>query len=65
MATRKYYVSKGGWRDDDVTSATGSAITGGVAEITIDLAVTATKREALLAIDTISRYIRKNVWPPA
>lgn len=65
MATQKYNVAKSGTRDKDVTTATGSAITGGVVEITVDLAVTATKREVLRSIETIAAYIRKNNWPPA
>ncbi len=65
MATRKYYVSQGKTAEKDVTEAVGAAITGGLAEVTVDLAVTATKRQVLMAIDTLARYIRKNSWPPA
>jgi hypothetical protein len=65
MATHKYNVAKSGTRDKDVTAAVGAAITSGVVEITVDLAVTATKREVLRSIDTVARYIRKNAWPPA
>lgn len=65
MATRKYNIPVGATRDADVTEAVGAAITSGVVQVTVDLAVTATKREVLHAIDTVSRYIRRHDWPPA
>ncbi len=67
MATRKYYISKGldGTGTDRVTEAVGSAITGGLLEVTVDLAVTATKREVVKALDNIKRYIIRDGWPPA
>lgn len=65
MATRKYNVPVGNTKDFDVTEAVGAAITSGVVEVVVDLAVTATKREVLHAIDTASRYIRRHDWPPA
>lgn len=65
MATQRYNVAKSGTMDKDVTTATGSAISSGVVQVTVDLAVTATKREVLRSIETIARYIRKNNWPPA
>lgn len=65
MATRKYNVPRGGTRDADVTEATGSAITSGLLQVTVDLAVTATKKDVLLALDTVARKIRKGNWPPA
>jgi hypothetical protein len=66
MATRQYNVAKTGLtRSNTVTEAVGSAISSGVLQVTVDLAVTATKREVLENLDRISRHIRRGNWPPA
>jgi len=65
MATRQYNVAKGDYRSTVVTEAVGSAISSGLVQVTVDLAVTATKREVLEAIDQVERHIRKGNWPPA
>ncbi len=64
MATRKYYVSRDGEKEN-VTEAAGSAITGGVVEVTVDLAVADNRAEVLEAIDIIRHYILEDIWPPA
>jgi len=56
MATVKMYVAQDA-TSRDVTLAAGSAITGGVAEFTVDLAVSTSKKDALLALDNIRRRI--------
>lgn len=67
MATQKYYVSKGktGNVKANVTTGTGSAITGGLLELTVDLAVTASKADVIKAGEAILDYIRVSNWPPA
>lgn len=65
MATHKYNIPGGVSRDGDVTPTVGAAIASGLVQVTVDLAVPATKREVLHAIDTVSRYIRRHDWPPA
>lgn len=65
MATRQYNVVKGATRSAPATEAVGSAISSGLVQVTVDLAVTATKREVLEALDNVARHIRKGSWPPA
>lgn len=67
MATRSYYVSRGKTQagSNNVTEGVGSAVTGGLVEVVVDLAVTASKKDVLEGLETISRYIRKGNWPPA
>lgn len=65
MATRQYNVAKGANRSTPATEAVGSAISSGLLQVTVDLAVTATKREVLEALDNVARHIRKGAWPPA
>lgn len=65
MATRRYNVTPGMSRDKDVVEAVGAAITSGRTQVTVDLAVAGTKKQVLEDIDTIARYIRRNIWPPA
>lgn len=65
MATRRYNIPKGKQANVDVTEAVGSAITSGLLQVTVDLAVTANKKEVLNGLETVARYIRKGPWPPA
>lgn len=65
MATRVYETAL----DDathEVTEGVGSAITAGkLVQVTVDLAVGATEREVILALERIERYIREDIFPPA
>lgn len=63
MATRLYGVSRGE-TEFSVTEGAGAATTDGV-EVTVDLAVSLTKNEVLLALGMIENHIIKGNWPPA
>lgn len=65
MATRQYNVDKNATRVQDITELVGSPISSGVIEVTVDLAVPATKHEVTRSLDAIERYIRAHDWPPA
>lgn len=66
LATRKYNLSRGAGRlPAAVTEAVGGAISGGVVQVTVDLAVPVQKRELLATIQTAIDYIRRGPWPPA
>lgn len=65
MATRRYNIPLGKTMPVDITEAVGSAITSGLLQVTVDLAVTATKRQVIEALEAVKRYIKADVWPPA
>lgn len=61
MATQLWGISKG---EHTVTTGTGGATTDTV-EITIDLANTITRAEALALVERITQVILKGPWLPA
>ena len=64
MATRRYGISQ----DEahyEVTEAVGLATVGDPIEVTVDLAVIASKEEALRLVDQIRMFIVQSDWPPA
>jgi multidrug resistance efflux pump len=64
MATRKYNLTREGEKQN-VTEAVGSAISSGVVQITVDLAVATSRGEVLDQIDQIRQHILEGIWPPA
>lgn len=63
MADRFIGIVKGGTLDS-VTQ--GSSTTSKAIELRIDLAVTMTKQEVLLALEHLEHYIEQNaIWPMA
>lgn len=63
MATRLYGISRGE-NMDQVTEGVGAATTDGI-EVTVDLAVSNSKEDVLLALEKIAAHILKGNWPPA
>ena len=64
MATRQYNIAV----DEssfEVAEIVGGAITSGVVEVTIDLAVATGQKEVLIALQKIVEYITKDDFPPA
>lgn len=64
MATRLYGLSRGE-TEFEVTEGVGSAVAADGVELTVDLAVSLTKNEVLLALDMFKNHIVKGNWPPA
>lgn len=64
MATRLYGLSRGE-NMDQVTEGVGSAVAADSIELTVDLAVSLTKEDVLLALKKFEAYILKGNWPPA
>jgi len=64
MATRKYNVALDA-SDFEVVETVGASIASGVVQVTVDLAVANNRKEVLMAIDNVRRYILENNWPPA
>lgn len=64
MATRLYGLSRGE-TEFEVTEGVGSAVSADGVELTVDLAVSLTKNEVLLALDMFKNHIVKGNWPPA
>lgn len=64
MATQLWGVSRGEV-DKDVTTTTGSATSADHVEVTIDLAVSISRLDAILSLERIIRRIEKDNWPPA
>jgi hypothetical protein len=64
MATRIYGLSRGE-NMDQVTEGVGSAVAADGIELTVDLAVSLTKEDVLLALEKFEYHIIKGNWPPA
>jgi hypothetical protein len=64
MATRRWGVSRGE-SPEQVTEAVGSAVASDSVELTVDLAVSLTREDVLLAIKKIERQVASGKWPPA
>lgn len=64
MATRRYGLSRGE-TSFQVTEAAGAAVSSDGVEVTVDLAVSFTKAEVVLALEMIMDWIIKGNWPPA
>lgn len=64
MATRLYGISRGE-NLDQVTEGVGSAVAADGIELTVDLAVSLTKGDVLLALRKFEAHIIKGNWPPA
>lgn len=64
MATRIYGISRGE-TEFNITEGVGAAVAADGIELTVDLAVSLTKSEVLLALDMIKDHILKGNWPPA
>jgi hypothetical protein len=65
MATRKYNIGRDGSRPQDVTEATGAAVSSGAIQVTVDMAQDLSKREIMRGLDTIKKRIQEGNWPPA
>jgi len=64
MATRRYGISRGE-TDQQITEGVGAATASDNIEITVDLAVSLTKEDVLLALRKFESHIMKGNWPPA
>lgn len=64
MATRRYGLSRGE-TEFQVTEGVGAAVSSDNVELTVDLAVSLSKEDVLLALDKIYGHIVKGNWPPA
>jgi hypothetical protein len=64
MATRIYGVSRGE-TEFQVVEGVGAAVAADGVELTVDLAVSLTKEDVILAVDRIKNHIIKGNWPPA
>lgn len=64
MATRRYGLSRGE-TEFQVTEAVGAATAADGIELTVDLAVSLSKEDVLLALDKFRGHIVKGNWPPA
>jgi hypothetical protein len=64
MATRRYGLSRGE-TEFQVTESVGAAVNADNVELTVDLAVSLTKEDVLLAIRKLEGHIIKGNWPPA
>ncbi|HNA61457.1 MAG TPA: hypothetical protein PKW79_00065 [Rhabdochlamydiaceae bacterium] len=64
MATRRYGLSRGE-TEFQVTEGVGSATASDNIELTVDLAVSLTKNEVILALEMLQNWILKGNWPPA
>lgn len=64
MATRLYGISRGE-NIDQVTEGVGSATAADGIELTVDLAVSLSKEDVLLALEKFAAHIIKGNWPPA
>lgn len=64
MATRRYGLSRGE-TEFQVTEGVGSATASDNIELTVDLAVSLTKNEVILALEMLQNWIIKGNWPPA
>lgn len=62
MASRYFGIERG-QTEDNVTQ--GSSTTSKKLEVVIDLTAGFTQAEVLMALEYISNYILKNIWPPA
>lgn len=65
MATRLYGISRGENYGSVVTEGVGSATAADNIELTVDLAVSLTKAEVVMALQRIADYITTHDWPPA
>lgn len=64
MATRRYGISRGE-TDQQITEAAGAAVSSDNIELTVDLAVSLSKEDVLLALSKFESWIIKGNWPPA
>lgn len=64
MATRLYGITRGE-NEFSITEGAGSATSADNIELTVDLAVSLTKNEILLALEMIKNHILKGNFPPA
>lgn len=64
MATRRYGLSRGE-SHEQVTEAVGAAVASDGIELTVDLAVSLSKEDVLLALRKFEMHIMKDTWPPA
>lgn len=64
MATRRYGLSRGE-TEFQVTEAVGAATAADNIELTVDLAVSLSREDVLLALEKIKGHIVKGNWPPA
>lgn len=64
MATRLYGISRGE-TEFSITEGVGSATAADNIELTVDLAVSLTKNEILLALKALENHILKGNYPPA
>lgn len=64
MATRRYGISRGE-TEFQITEGVGAATSSDNVEVTVDLAVSLSKEDVLLALDKIYAHIVKGNWPPA
>jgi hypothetical protein len=65
MATRQYNMARGDNRDTTITEATGSSVSSGFVQVTVDLAQGATKRDVTKALERLTDHIERAKWPPA
>ena len=63
MATEQYNIPLGGEIASDITQATGSAISSGAVQVTIDLAVVSNKRQVILALKSLENYLKSQDYP--
>lgn len=64
MATRLYGLSRGE-TEFSVTEGVGAATAADNIELTVDLAVSLSREDVLLALDKFRNHILKGNWPPA
>lgn len=73
MATRRYKINPSE-KEYSITEEVGAAVNSKNIELTIELATnvsgiggnrTVSKEEVLIALEELSKYITRNIWPPA